>query len=120
MRFLVDADLPRSSKDLVQRYGHEAIDIREIGLGTAKDFEIAADAQAQGVCLITGDFDFADIRNYPPEAYHGIVVLELPRNATASFILHLIEGFLRQSEVLSKSQGRLVIVEPGRVRLRPS
>ena len=120
MRFLVDADLPRSSKDLVQRYGHKAIDVREIGLATAKDFEIAAYAQAQRVCLITGDFDFADIRNYPPEAYNGIVVLELPRNATASFILHLIESFLQQSEVLSKLQGRLVIVEPGRVRLRPS
>ena len=104
----------------MQRYSHEATDVREIGLGTAKDFEIAAYAQAQRVCLITGDFDFADIRNYPPEAYAGLVVLELPRNATASFILHLIEDFLQQSEVLAKLEGRLAIVEPGRVRLRPS
>jgi predicted nuclease of predicted toxin-antitoxin system len=120
VRFLVDADLPRSSKGLVQRYGHEATDVREIGLGKAEDFEIAAYAQAQGVCLITGDFDFADIRNYPLEACSGIVVMELPRNTTASLILHRIEGFLPQSEMLSQVQGRLVIVEPGRVRLRPS
>jgi predicted nuclease of predicted toxin-antitoxin system len=118
--FLVDADLPRSTKDLLQRYGHEATDVREIGLGTAKDFEIAAHAQGQRVCLLTGDFDFADVRNYPPEDYAGIVVLELPRNATASFILRLIEDFLQQNEVLAKLQGRLAIVEPGRVRLRPS
>jgi predicted nuclease of predicted toxin-antitoxin system len=120
VRFLIDADLPRSTRDLMQRYGHEAIDVREIGLGAAKDFEIAAYAQAQRVCLITGDFDFADIRNYPPEAYAGIVILELPRNATATFILRLIEDFLQQGEVLSKLEGRLAIVEPGRVRLRPS
>jgi predicted nuclease of predicted toxin-antitoxin system len=104
----------------MERYGYEATDVREIGLGTAKDCEIAAYAQGQRLCLVTGDFDFADIRNYPPEAYAGIVVLELPRNATASFILHLIENFLQQSEVLSKLEGRLGIVELGRVRLRPS
>jgi predicted nuclease of predicted toxin-antitoxin system len=120
VRFLVDADLPHSTKDLMQRYGHEATDVRDIGLGTAEDCDIAAYAQAQRACLITGDFGFADIRNYPPEAYAGIVVLELPRNATASFILHLIEDFLQQSEVLSKLAGRLAVVEPGRVRLRPS
>ena len=29
MRFLVDADLPRSVIGLLQRYGHEAVDVRE-------------------------------------------------------------------------------------------
>ena len=31
------------------------------------------DAQAHKLCLLTGDF--ADIRNYPPHSYAGIVVL---------------------------------------------
>jgi len=119
VRFLVDADLPRSTKDLVQRYGHEAADVREIGLGSAKDPEVATYAQVQRACLITGDFGFADIRNYAPESYAGIVVLDLPRNATASFILRLIEDFLQQTDVLSRLEGRLAIVEPGRIRLRP-
>lgn len=119
MRFLIDADLPRSAKDLIQRYGHEATDVREIGLGSAEDSAIAAYVQVHRICLVTGDFDFADIRNYPPEAYVGIVVLELPRNATAAFILGLIEAFLQRTDVLSRLAGRLAIVEPGRVRLRP-
>lgn len=80
MRFLIDADLPRSAKDLIERYGHEAIDVREIGLGSANDTEVAAYAQTQRACLITGDFGFANIRNYAPEAYAGIVVL-LPEYA---------------------------------------
>jgi predicted nuclease of predicted toxin-antitoxin system len=119
VHFLIDADLPRSTKDLLQRYGHEATDVRDIGLGSARDPQIAAHTQRQRTCLSTGDFGFADIRNYPPAAYGGIVVLELPRNATASFILRLIEAFLQQPDVLAKLEGRLAIVEPGRVRLRP-
>ena len=119
MRFLVDADLPRSSGDLLRRYGHVAIDVRDIGLGSATDAQIAVHAQSERLCVLTGDFDFADIRNYPPPAYSGIVVLELPREATASFILGLIEDLLRQSAVLAKLEGRLAIVEAGRIRLRP-
>ena len=75
MRFLVDADLPRSVIGLLQRYGHEAVDVRDIGLRSATDSRIAAYAKSKGLCLVTGDFDFADIRNYPPKEYEGLVVL---------------------------------------------
>ncbi len=118
MRFLVDEDLPRSTDDLLRRYGHEAVDVRDIGLRGAKDPRIAAYAQSEGLCLVTGDFDFSDIRNYPPEKYAGLVVLKLPRTATASFILNLLESFLRQEELVSQMPGKLAIVEPGRVRVR--
>lgn len=87
MHFLIDADLPRSAKELIQRCGHEATDVRDIGLGSAGDPETASYALRQRMCLLTGDFGFADIRNYTPGAYAGIVALGLPRNATATFIL---------------------------------
>ena len=120
MRFLIDADLPRSTKPLLERFGHEAIDVRDIGLRNAKDTIIARYAQDHQACILTGDFGFADIRNYPPETYYGIVVLELPRDTTAAFILHLIEEILRQHEVLARLPRRLAIVEAGRIRLRPA
>jgi predicted nuclease of predicted toxin-antitoxin system len=119
VHFLIDADLPRSLKPLIERYGYEATDVRDIGLGSAKDPPIAAYAQTHRVCLLTGDFGFADIRNYVPTDYAGIVVLELPRNATASFIARLMESLLVQPDVVAKVEGRLAIVAPGRVRLRP-
>ena len=49
MRFLIDADLPRSTAALLKRYDHEATDVRDIGLREAKDREIAAYARAK-VC----------------------------------------------------------------------
>ena len=120
MRFLIDADLPRSTKPLLEEYGHEAIDARDIGLRHADDSEIARCALDRAACLTTGDFGFADIRNYPPENYHGIVVLELPRDADATFILGLIESFIRQTAIVARLPGRLAIVKAGRIRLRPA
>ncbi len=118
MRFLIDADLPRSSNDVVRRHGHEVLDVRDIGLGSAKDPSIVHYAQTEGLCLITGDYDFADIRNYPPDQYAGIVVLHLPRTATATYINQLLDSFLEQAELLTQLPGKLAIVEPGRIRLR--
>jgi hypothetical protein len=120
MRFLIDADLPRPTADLVRSLGHEATDVRDIGLGASPDRHIAAYAQSHGLCLLTGDFDFADIRDYPPEGYAGLVVFVLPDDANRDVILHLVEAFFRNRGVLDQLPGRLAIAEPGRVRLRPA
>ncbi|MFZ1933880.1 MAG: DUF5615 family PIN-like protein [Thermoguttaceae bacterium] len=120
MRFVIDADLPRPTADLVRGFGHEAVDVRDIGLGGAPDNRIAAYAQTRAACLLTGDFDFADIRDYPPEYYSGLVVFVFPRDANREVILNLIRKFLEEPSILDRLPGRLAIVEPGRVRLRPA
>jgi len=38
MRFLVDGDLPRSTKILLQQYKHEVVDVRDINFRGAKDY----------------------------------------------------------------------------------
>ncbi len=120
MRFLIDADLPRSVNEVIRRDGHDVIDVRDIGLRDAKDYEIARYALTERLCLVTGDFDFSDIRNYPRKEYSGIVVLSLHRTANANYINLLLDSFLKQKDLLSELAGKLAIVEPGRVRLRVS
>ncbi len=118
MRFLVDEDLPRSVSLLLRQYGHDAVDVRDIGLRGASDVDIAAYAEKNRLCLLTGDMGFADIRNYQPEKYRGIVVVRPPANATSSVISLLLRGFLIQSGIVNNLDGKLVVVEPGRVRIR--
>lgn len=120
MHFLIDADLPRSLTATIQQHGLDATDVRDIGLRSAKDPVIARYAREHHFCLITGDYDFANIRNYPPEQYAGIVVLFLPRTATAAYITQLVDQFLVSGDLLPLLPGQLAIVEPGRVRLRRS
>ncbi len=118
MRFLIDEDLPRTVSGLLQRYGHEAIDVRDTELRGAKDFQIAYYAQKKALCIVTGDYDFSDIRNYSPAQYAGLVVLNIPKNSTAAYILNLIEEFLKNEKLISELPGKLAIVEPGRIRIR--
>jgi predicted nuclease of predicted toxin-antitoxin system len=86
----------------------------------ADDNSIAAYARRNRQALITRDFDFADLRNYPPADYAGIVVLKLPDDATAAQVVKLVERFARQEEWLARLAGRLAIVELWRVRFRPA
>ena len=119
MRFLIDANMPRSTVELLKRHDHEAVDVRDIGMAGASDGDIAAYAQQNRLALVTRDFDFADIRNYPPAQYAGLLVLELPDDAVATFVLRVMESFVSQKELVEALSGRLAILEPARVRLRP-
>ena len=118
MLFLVDEDLPGSTNSMLRRHGHKAIDVRDIGLRGASDAEIAVYTQERGLCLLTGDMGFADIRNYSPGQYPGIVVLRLPAKATSSIILTILKSLLLQTEIVNQLNGKLAIVELGRVRIR--
>ena len=120
MRFLVDASLPRSATALLSELGHEPVDVRDIGMGGATDDVIAQHARVGRQALVTRDFDFADIRNYPPADYSGIVVLDLPNHAKAGQVTRVLETFVRTSGWLELLTGRLAIVEPSRVRFRPA
>ncbi len=111
MRFLLDANMPRSAAAAVQRLGHEVVDVRDIGLGGADDAQIAAYAKEHKLVLVTRDFDFSDVRNYPPAEYAGIIVLELPDDAIAATVVKGLESFLSQAELLAQVPGRLAIVE---------
>jgi predicted nuclease of predicted toxin-antitoxin system len=74
MHFLLDANLPRRTAGRIKAAEHDATDVRDLGMRSAADRDIANHARANQLALITRDFDFADIRNYPPAGFHGIVV----------------------------------------------
>lgn len=120
MRFLVDASLPRSAAVLLRRLGHDAVDVRDVGMRSAADDTIAAHAKRNGYVLVTRDSDFADIRNYPPSDYAGILVLKLHEDATAVQVVKLLETFASREDLLAHLSGRLAILEAWRVRFRPA
>lgn len=120
MRFLVDANMPRSSLALLAGLGHTGEHARDMGLGNAPDSRIAAQARSTGAALVTRDLDFADIRNYPPADYLGILVLRVPDDAVAQVIVNVLERFLKQTDLTAQIPGHLVILEPDRVRFRPA
>ena len=118
MHFLIDASLPRTTVALLVSLGHTATDVRDIGLGDADDEVIAAHAQERGLALMSRDFDFADVRNYPPADYAGIAVVDLPSDWAVNSILRVIASFVGQRQLLDQLSGHLAIIEAGRTRFR--
>src|SRR5438270_560500 len=119
VRFLVDADLPRATASLAVSLGYDAVDVRDVGMGSADDPNVSSLADREQRALLTGDFGFADIRNYPPADHPGIAVICVDPLDRRDQILDLIRSFLTQQDLVAQLPGRLAIVEKGRVRFRP-
>jgi hypothetical protein len=84
MRFIIDAALPQSPTTILSDANYAAIHVADIGMAHASDDNIAAYAKRHALAILTPDFDFADIRHYPPREYHGIVVFTFPMPANLS------------------------------------
>ncbi|HEX3272411.1 MAG TPA: DUF5615 family PIN-like protein [Ktedonobacterales bacterium] len=115
-RFLVDENLPRSLASDLAALGHFAEHVYDIGIGGAKDPAVFAHAQSQQLTILTGDKDFSNIRVYRP-SHAGIIVVEVPDVMPPEPRKQLI---LRQLSTLTGQtlDNLLVIIEPGRVRVR--
>lgn len=97
MHFLIDASLPRAVTALIHTSGHQATDVRDIGLGAAEDQVIAVHARDGQMCLLSADRDFGNINDYPPSQFAGIVVIKPPPHANRTTVLAWLEtqGLLR-------------------------
>jgi predicted nuclease of predicted toxin-antitoxin system len=119
LRFLVDASLPRQIASRLIELNHHASDVRNIGMAEARDFRIAQHAREHELVLLSADFDFADVRVYPPESYPGIVVVHSPKNLHTASLVKLVEGFIEHIAGGPTLAGRLAIVEPSGIQFRP-
>jgi predicted nuclease of predicted toxin-antitoxin system len=104
--FLIDASLPRNVAKLILIHGHEPVDVRDVDLRHADDSIIAAHAKSHQMALISGDFDFADIRIYSPSSYFGLVIIDRPEDATIAEVLELMERFFAHRDLLEQLTSR--------------
>jgi predicted nuclease of predicted toxin-antitoxin system len=116
-RFLIDADLPRSLARQLRAAGFEVEDVRDIGLRKSPDDDIFTYAVSHALVLLSGDLDFGNILRFPLGSHPGIVVArfpnEVPTTKVNAAILQAVQSLSGEDIV-----GNLIIVEPGRIRLR--
>lgn len=116
MKFLLDSNLPYSAKDIFPKY-HQVFHTRDLNLQHATDEVIISWAKKKKAGLITRDFDFANIINFPPGKYFGIIVLKLPYFYTASDIKRVLENFIPKMDDINIPKST-IIVEETRFRIR--
>ena len=75
MSLLLDHNIPRKYTRLLQEWGYESSFLDEHTAADADDADVIALAQKLDAVLLTADLDFANILDYPPADYAGIIVL---------------------------------------------
>lgn len=117
MKFLLDANLPRSAVEVYGQYG-ETSDCRDLGLGDAPDTEVFETAVAKASILVTRDLEFGNPTLFPLERIPALVILRVPSFFTAAQITKVFRDFLSTCP-LERLPGRVTVVEIGRIRQRP-
>ena len=116
MKFKCDENLPLELTALLVRAGHDAHSVFDESLSGAVDSEVGRVCQNESRILITLDLDFASIMNFPPQEYHGIIVLRLTRQDRDT-ILAVVPRVLALLETTPIAQC-LWIVDELRTRIR--
>jgi predicted nuclease of predicted toxin-antitoxin system len=115
MQFKVDENLHDVAEALLAR-GHGAATVHDQHLRGSPDARLGEVCRAEGRALVTLDLDFANIRDYPPEDYPGLIVLRLA-DQSRPYVLGVLRGVL---DLLEREPlaGSLWIVEEHQVRIR--
>jgi hypothetical protein len=118
VKFLIDASLPPWMVETLAAEGHDAVHADDLGIGHAEDREIANEALRQERCVVTRDFDFADLRNYDPTQHRGIVVLAIPRHRGSAYMRFLLGKLIDHLRAGGLMDRKLLIVDADRIRTR--
>ena len=117
IKFLLDANMPHSSTEIVRKSGWNAVNVRDIGMRNAEDKEIVKYAFDNNYVIITRDRGFGNIFHYPKGTHRGIVILKLPSRFTAEEINMILAEFLKSIDK-KKITKLITIIELGRYRIR--
>ena len=113
---VLDHCVPRRYVHLLRQWGYDAVTITEHIPADSPDVEVIALAKQLDAVLLTIDLDFANILDYLPADYSGIVVLryQIQDEVQLDQTLRSALADLYRDDL----RGVLVIVSAGRYRVR--
>ncbi|MBM4346649.1 MAG: hypothetical protein FJ107_00800 [Deltaproteobacteria bacterium] len=117
LKFLIDEDMPRSTTKVLKTKGFSALDARDCGLRGSSDDEIFRFAQEEKAIILTGDLGFGNHLRFPVGRHAGIVIVHFPNEVPSSV---LNKQIVKALDDLSEAdlKGNLIILEPGKIRIR--
>jgi predicted nuclease of predicted toxin-antitoxin system len=115
MRFLADENVSRRVIERLRGGGHDVISIAETRSG-ATDTIVLNAADAEDRILVTEDRDFGEMIIRQRLEICGMILLELDRLSNATEADTVAEVVSTHADRLL---GNLVVIEPGRIRIRP-
>lgn len=119
LRFLADCASRNSTVQTLREANYEVFRLRDVLPVESTDAIVLAKAQEIDAVLISLDGDFADIINYPPKDFKGIIVLQM-RNHPEILprLLGRLRAYLKSQPAMEHCRGKLILVEADRIRVR--
>lgn len=117
MKWLIDNALSPELSATLQNAGHDAAHVRDYGLQAAADATIFARAEQEDRVIVSADTDFATLLAQRSQSKPSVVLFRgaTPRRAADQAAL-LLANLVNIEEDLLK--GAVVVIEPGRLRVR--
>jgi predicted nuclease of predicted toxin-antitoxin system len=117
VKFLLDQNQSPRIGDWLAEAGHDAVHVRDVGLGEASDAELMAFAVREDRVVVSEDTDFGDLLAASNAAKPSIVLFRRQDGRRAYDIAALLLLNLEVVEV-DLARGAVVVFDQDRVRVR--
>jgi predicted nuclease of predicted toxin-antitoxin system len=116
-RFLLDENMPTVTARTLRARGHEVLGVWECGLAGKRDEEVYRYAMKDQAIIITRDRGFGHLCLRSEGVNPGVVIVTFPKEIPSDQMnrrLDTVLLLLPDDDI----RGNLVIVEPGKLRIR--
>lgn len=116
MKFLIDNALsPQLARGLLAT-GHDAVHVRDLGLGAAEDEIIFNLARAEGRVIVSADTDFGTLLAERQESKPSFILYRRVADEPQQQLAILLENL---ASILEPLESGSVVIEQRRIRIRP-
>ncbi|MGQ0802350.1 MAG: DUF5615 family PIN-like protein [Actinomycetota bacterium] len=116
MRFLVDESVSAGVAEALRDAGHEAAHATDLQLAGADDERVLSRALEERRVLVTADTDFSELLALGGFEFPSLILFRREGRRPATRIRLLLDNLDEVATALDA--GAMVIIEPGRVRVR--
>lgn len=118
LKIFADHCLPNSLIESLRKDGHKIVRLRDQLPTHSPDTLVILKAKEINAILISLNGDFADIINYPPRDYSGIVSLQLKNQPSLmAKLLPKLRNYFNQHPDMEHYKGKLFVFDFHRVRI---
>jgi len=116
MRWLLNMNMPRSLKQLLESVGHQCRHTGEIGLERAGDWVALEEAAKEGEVILTHDLDCGRLLAFSGASKPSVVIVRLSRPTPRNIFERLMAVWAMIERPLM--DGAVVVLEDATVRIR--